>query len=361
MKILIVCRSFYPVNSPRAFRANELVKEFVRNGHNVTVYCGDTNKSREPFVSKYKFRLYEYRQLNNIFEGRSNVVARVLNRICNDIFEYPDSFIIKTLSKAIRNENGYDLLISIAVPHPIHWALGLMYNRGFKPARTWVADCGDPYMFVESSSHKHMFYFKYIEKLWCKKCDYITVPTVNAQSGYYPEFHDKIRVIPQAFDFSEVLLRKYVPNSVPTFAFSGSLIPNKRDIRPILKQLSEMNIDFRFHVFTQQRSMVEKFIGILGDKLQIHEYCPRLELIEFLSGMDFLLNIENSGVTNQTPSKLIDYSLTKRPILSIDSNNIDSVKLFEFLNGNYKSQYKIENIEEYNIKNVANAFLNLIK
>ena len=32
-RILIVSRSFYPDNSPRAFRTAELSKEFARQGH----------------------------------------------------------------------------------------------------------------------------------------------------------------------------------------------------------------------------------------------------------------------------------------------------------------------------------------
>jgi hypothetical protein len=37
-KILIVSRSFYPMNSPRSFRTTELVKEFARQGHMIT-FC----------------------------------------------------------------------------------------------------------------------------------------------------------------------------------------------------------------------------------------------------------------------------------------------------------------------------------
>ena len=36
-KVLIVCCWFYPVNSPRAFRAAELAKELAFQGHDVTV------------------------------------------------------------------------------------------------------------------------------------------------------------------------------------------------------------------------------------------------------------------------------------------------------------------------------------
>lgn len=37
MKILIVSRSYYPLNTPRSFRTTELAREFARSGHEVSV------------------------------------------------------------------------------------------------------------------------------------------------------------------------------------------------------------------------------------------------------------------------------------------------------------------------------------
>ena len=38
MNIVIIAPYYYPIPVPRAFRATELAQEFVRRGHNVTVY-----------------------------------------------------------------------------------------------------------------------------------------------------------------------------------------------------------------------------------------------------------------------------------------------------------------------------------
>ncbi len=42
-----------------------------------------------------------------------------------------------------------------------------------------------------------------------QKVNYITVPIEEAREAYYEEFRNKIRVIPQGFDFSDVQLAKY--------------------------------------------------------------------------------------------------------------------------------------------------------
>ena len=78
--------------------------------------------------------------------------------------------------------------------------------------------------------------------------------------------------------------------------------------------------------------------------------------------MDFLLNVLNkSGV--QQPSKLIDYALTKRPILNVSSefNKEEQRNLDEFLQADYQHQYIVKDIEQYNIVNVAQRFLGLTK
>ena len=73
----------------------------------------------------------------------------------------------------------------------------------------------------------------------------------------------------------------------------------------------------------------------------------------------FLINIAYNPI-NQAPSKLIDYYLTKRPILSVLSNHIDESLMGQFLNGDYSNQFMLENPEQFRIENVAKKFLDLL-
>lgn len=359
MKILIVSGAFYPNNSPRAFRTTELVKQFSKAGHQVVVYLPKNNENYTEFLNKYPIQINFYNEPRGIIIGNTNgIVNKAANRLLQQFFEYPSSMIITPLVKLLKEEEGYDLLITIAMPHPIHWAVGKLYSKGHRIARTWVADCGDPYMLCGTSQYKHPFYFKYQEQRWCRFCDYISVPNEAAKYGYYPEFRDKIRVIPQAFDFDEVNRKMYSPNRIPTFAFSGNIIPNVRDPRPFLDYLSSLDMNFRFIMYCSKHNLVSSYRDQMPEKFEIHDYIPRLDLLNELSGMDFLVNIENS-TTVQTPSKLIDYALTGRPILSINPKNLDKTNIKQFLNGDYSNQYVVTNLEQYNIVNVCNQFINL--
>lgn len=359
MNILIVSGAFYPKNTPRAFRTTELAKQFCKMGHKVVIYIPKSDDDLSDFVSKYPIDIKNYMGAKSLINN-SDLFSRIKQRLLRQFLEYPDIKIVDQLIKLLKLEHlTFDLLITIAVPHPIHWAVGLLYKRGIKLAKTWIADCGDPYMLCGTNQYSHPFYFRYIEKLWCNKCDYISVPTEASKAGYYSEFLHKIKVIPQGFDFSEIKLKKYVKNEVPVFAFSGNLIPKVRDPRPFLDYLVTLDIDFKFVLFATKHHLVEPYLKKIPNKIELHDYIPRLELIYYLSGVDFLVNIENV-TTVQTPSKLIDYSLTGRPILSVNPNNINMTVIQEFLHGDYSHQYLVKNIDEYNIVNVANKFIELV-
>lgn len=365
-KILIVSRSFYPMNSPRSFRTTELVKEFARQGHEVTLLTVKNDEHHTQFENEFGVTINDlgnlkFSDININEDGKFQRLAkRVLRRGLYQLFEYPDIELMYRVKKALATESGYDLLISIAVPHPIHWGVAWAW-RGDNPiANTWVADCGDPYMGHQLDTFNKMFYFKYVEKNFCQKADYISVPIESAKEGYYSEFHNKIRVIPQGFNFDEVDIDQsaYKPNTVPTFAYAGGLIPGGRDPRMFLEYLSSLDWDYRFILFTKNRNLVQPYLESGNGKIEIRDYLPRKELLHFLSGMDFLVNFENETVL-QLPSKLIDYYLTGRPVLSVSSFEIDKTVIKEFLFGDYQNRYFFENMDRYKIEHVCGQFLNL--
>jgi len=367
-KILIISRSFYPVNSPRSFRTTELVKEFARQGHKVTLLTVKKDKYHIPFGRKFAVTIKDIGPLkfNRIDLNGAGRVARLLKRFIRRglllFFEYPDIELMYRVKEALKNESGYDLLISIAVPHPIHWGVAWAWKKRNSIAQTWVADCGDPYMGLELDSFNKLFYFKYLEKDFCRKADYISVPLEKAKEGYYPEFRDKIKVIPQGFKFEDTEINPtgYNKYSVPSFAYAGGFIPGGRDPREFLEYLVSLDKQYKFILYTNSRYLVEPYVEMANGRIEIRDYIPRRELLKVLSGMDFLVNFENS-TSLQLPSKLIDYYLTGRPVLSVESFDIDKEAIDEFLDGHYSKQYDYRDMDKYRIENVCRRFLDLCR
>lgn len=365
-KILVVSRSFYPENSPRSFRTTELVKEFCRQGHDVTLYTFKDDAYHVPIekefgvkikdLGKRKFKYVELKNTGKI----SFLFRRVLRRMLLVAFEYPDIEIMFKVKKALKHESGYDLMVSIAVPHPVHWGVAWARTKEHPIAKVWAADCGDPYMGTgKQDTFKKPFYFKYLEKSFCSKADYITLPNINMKVNYYQEFWPRIREITQGFKFDEVQLEKQpVNNPVPTFAFAGVFMRSVRNPVPLIEYLVSTGREFKFVVYSKSADLILPFKEVLKDKLEIREYVPRLALLKELSKMDFLLNI-GYDPAQQLPSKLIDYYLTGRPILMLREGVLDKTMVDEFLDGNYNKAFKSYNLDQYKIENVCRLFLNL--
>ncbi len=365
-KILIASAAFFPENSPRSFRATELAKEFVRQGHDTTVLTLDGGELLEQFCIKHSInlkklspRVFKYITLRGNFVKKN--LLRILNRIALHFIEYPDIELMFKYKNALKNERGYDMLVSIAMPHTVHWGAAWAQKVKGQIAKVWVADCGDPYMGNKADSFKRPFYFKYFEKWFCRKADYIAITNIHMKDNYYPEFHDKIIEITQGFNFDEgsKLLRPYVPNSKPTFAYAGTFIAGSRDPRALLNYLVESELDFKFYIFSTQRSLIEPYLANSNGCIELMEPVSRKQLLPILGSMDFLVNI-SYDVKIQSPSKLVDYYLVNRPVLSLPSNYIDKELIQEFLNGNYQGQFNFEGYEKFRIESVCSLFLSLI-
>lgn len=362
--ILVLSSVIFPNRSPRAHRATELAKELARKGHNVTLCAVLGEYDYSTFETENRVKVDDlgvsiFDESTSDVDGRfrSKLIRRI-NALLSYPFQFPECLIGLRVRKYLRKTGDFDRIISVAVPYPIHWGTGFA-KRHFKKVKEtiWISDCGDPFMGNPMS--KHPFYFKWVEKKWCRSTDYITVPTSVSVGGYYPEFKEKIRVIPQGFCFDDIKLAVYHRNVIPTFAYSGVVYAGTRDPRQLLEYLATIPFNFKFVVYSKS-SPFKKYQSLLGDKLEIRPYIQHDELIYELSKFDFLINIQNESSV-QVPSKLIDYYMTGRPIINITSAFTEREIFEEFIEGNYNHQFVLESPEQYNIKNVANQFLELGK
>jgi hypothetical protein len=364
LKILIVSRFFYPENTPRAFRTTELARYFHKLGHEVVVYVPNVASRGNTFKQQFEF---EIRDLGTLVWKEPKLsppllmMKRIRKRMLNLFFQYPDIELMFKVPKALKGVNGFDLLISVAMPHSIHWGISKVWNERKPMAKVWVADCGDPFMGQENDTFKAPFYFSLLEKSWCRKANFITVPVEGAIQAYYPEFHDKIRVIPQGFDFNALKMgRESVNNSIPVFGYAGVFIPGMRDPKEFVQYIQTLDQPFEFHVYTKTPGAIQKHILPDEHRIIVHQVAPREEVLRHLATMNFVVNFENVG-SRQLPSKLIDYGIIQRPVLSVKTGELDQSAVLSFLDGDYTKQLDLGNLDKYRIENVANQFLQLIQ
>jgi hypothetical protein len=365
MKVLIVSQAFYPEVSPRSFRATELAKEFSRQGHQVKV-LSYYREGQEDLLKDYKiaFKSLGVHKLKPIKLKGGKIEflwRRFWNRILGLFLEFPLIELVWMVKRSLKEERDYDMLISVAVPYPIHWGVATVRKHKGDIARVWLADCGDPYMGQENDSFKPPFYFGYVEKWFSRRADFITVPTNGAIKAYYPEFHNKIKVIPQGFRFEDIkVLPHHGDVKKIVFGYGGMFIPGRRDPSEFLYfLLQRAELNYEFHIYTATPQFVQDFANKSNGKIKVFEPVKRDRLLAEMSKMDFVVNFENVG-SKQTPSKLIDYAIIDKPILSLKTGQLDPKLVEKFLIKNYDGSIRVESPERYRIENVVNLFIELI-
>jgi hypothetical protein len=359
MKILIISQHVFPIQTPRALRTTELIKEFSRQGHNVVVYSVLGDFDYEPFKQKFNVDIKpipikaQINPYNSDGNNPRHFIDKVLGRLLGKVAEFPNIEFAFSIPKIIGQEEKFDLLISIADPHHIHWgvAKAKIQHPDIFPKK-WIADCGDPFM-ENGTTKNHFHFFAKNEIKFCKSCDYITVPHEIAKEGYYFKFRNKIHVIPQGFEFDLPEFMVEIDNKVVTFAYSGVFLADIRNPTLFLDYLVKVELDFKFIVYTPFKELIQPY----QNKLEIRDVVSRKELLKVLESMDFLLNFENVNTPTAIPSKLIDYAITDRPILSIHPNKVDEEKVNDFLKRDYSKKFIVNNVEQYHISSVVEKFI----
>lgn len=362
MKILIISNHAYPAQGPRAFRTTELSEQLAKMGHEVVLYT---------VQGKYNYTQYEKdtgvkrRNINPKFattanDGtyRYNLFDKFMYHIFHRLLMWPQCEFHFVVKKVVKDNPNMDMLITIAYPHSIH--SGAARAKKKHPAifpKTWICDCGDPFMlnpFIKAPK-----FMKRFEDMWCSMCDYIAVPTKESYRGYYEQYWNKIRVIPQGFDFLKTPIAKYQKNVFPTFLFMGSIYPGVRDPHSFMDYLLKFNKPYKF-IMMMRSPLEEKYIKESNGQIEYIIGKGRKEVIWECSKADFLINITNPS-TVQTPSKLIDYGIAGRPVLDIENDFSDPSNFLKFFKGDYSQKHKIDLLDNYRIEHVARLFVELAR
>lgn len=343
----------------------ELCKQFCRDGHDVTVVTPLTEKGFE-LGQQLGFQLIDlglpFPEISR--KGANWLTCKIrhfLSRGLQVLTEYPQITWAVRVIQAIRDLEGFDLMVSCATPHPVHWGVAWARGKTKRIAKVWVADCGDPFMMSYLDTFRHPFYFAIPEKFFCRRADFISVPSISLREKFYPEFFDKLVEIPQGINPDEFSVCKAeLPLRPIRFAYAGMFIPRVRDPSAFLEYLCwRTDIDFEFNVYTGTPQHIRLYKERLGEKLQIKAPIPRHDVVYELSKHHFLVNIGFDPKTT-LPSKLMDYWIAGRPILGLENyNQLDKKKVDDFLSGDYSGAFTIENPDRFRIDRVANKFTEL--
>lgn len=376
--ILITSYYCYPENSPRAFRTFELARGFSQLGHKVALYIPDigfdySDISKENnlkivtvpsgFLLNRKSSYNSPLPVGPVITNKKTLV-RLLKRIVSNIIPEAEKieYAITLHNRLAKDNNKYDLIISIALPFCVHLGTYRFINRQSLSSTVTVADYGDPFFFNKETPKNPLFYL--IEHHVLNAFDYISVPTLNSMILFRKfKLDSSIKVIPQGMDFSNIVISNYQKNKILTFAYAGIFYSKLRNPSVFMDFLCNCDFDFRFIVYTafnntETRNILAPYLSKLSGKLILKEMLPRKECINELSKLDFLINVVNIS-DSQTPSKLIDYALTKRPVYSFRQDNFNSIEFMEFIRDFENKNFNFD-ITAFDINKVVMQFIELV-
>ncbi|MBK9193326.1 MAG: hypothetical protein IPM77_18570 [Crocinitomicaceae bacterium] len=280
---------------------------------------------------------------------------------------YPGGFNFEfafTASRQLKKSVAdFDLIISIGLPVNSHLAVSRAINKKQHRA-VLMADYGDPYSF--SKIIRPPKWHRFMEKRMLKKFDFILIPTEKAIPSFlYFKKEEQIKIIPQGVRQKDIKLKKYESKgTIPHFIFAGNFYTGVREPSEILDFLKTSERQFQFTIYTNvndqvNMSFLHPYLNHDEKRFIVRDLLERDTCIFELSGADFLVNISNT-VDEHSPSKMIDYCLSKRPVYSYVPGKFDASRLEDFMDGNYfHDAAKNVNISSFDIERIVNEIVKL--
>lgn len=367
MNILIVCHSYPPGQSPRAYRWSSIAEFWSGLGHNVSVVTSyDPSSSFEVLNGVFVYRLkssvmetlrhYFKKKKNNLSKNSDEQPSVVKNKsLIKKIHDltwkkiyWPDSscltyFPMVTLAKKIYLKNKYDVLITVSHPFCGH-LVGKKIKKIF-PDLPWIVDIGDPFFFLDVTPVNNLFLYSKLnfiqEKTICKESDFISVTTpetLNLYKKKFPESKNKIFHIPPLVNIKHKANRLFIDDMFDknkiNISFLGVLYKNLREPGGVLKLvqdaaksdqriLTKLKLHFWGNI-SQCYDIFEKYPDV-ANLIEFHGMVSKEDSWQVMRQSDILLNIGNK-TSYQLPSKVVEYATTGKPIINISTIEGDSSK-----------------------------------
>jgi hypothetical protein len=364
LKILILTKHFSPEINPRSFRSTELARKLSETD-DITVLspCAyeDSPADRFKHIQITSPVSQSITKLSQLPSNRKKMLAQILHFILPGGLDF--LYFRKVLRVRSQLEKKYDAIISIGLPFGIHVASFVLF-RFFKLSDQIIFDYGDP--FSENPNSHYSPLNRIMERFILKSARAVVVPVEKAVRAFRGLVSsEKIHIIPQGVDFAQYKTLPYKPNNPPRIMYAGVFYERIRDPEQFMQTILRLEDDFELHFYTNETQpanseLLEKYRGFDSKKrLKIFPLVSRAKCIELMSTYDFLINFENVS-DSQNPSKLIDYTLSGRPILKVLSSDCPLDEFLAFLRGDYRHSAILRNIQDYDISATAASFKKLL-
>lgn len=332
MKILVVTQRFFPEN----FRINDIVKQLVQRGHEVTVLCGLPN-----YPEGHIYKGYEkaYKRCES-FEGATVIRVREIPRRNNILFRFLNyySFAIFGKRKIKSLDDNFDVVFVNQLSPIMMVEPALKYKKSHDcKVLMYEMDLWPESLLAGGISKKTLLYKHYLKV--SKKIYSNTDLILTSSQGHVPYIEKltsmkNVKLLPQYAEEEYMTIPNLsINNERFTFVFTGN-IGKAQNLDKLIFAIDKMSNDEvnKFHVIIVgdgsekprlERSVRDKEIGnveFVGKKSlndTLHYYAIANVMV---------VSLEDSEYARLTlPGKVQSYMAAGKPILSFASGETNEL------------------------------------
>jgi len=328
-RILLISIAFPPKNDPESLQAIKYIKYLAKN-NSVDVVTSKSPTLWMPYDEKLLSFIKDVKQMLviPIFEPKyaSIFINKLLRR-----FMWPDTRMTFWIQykKVIKELNEKpEIIYSRAFPlSSIFMAKKLKEHYNIP----WVLHLSDPWVESPLFNYNKSKYHQKKEQSCFKSADIISftsLSTIDIYKKKYPEFTHKYKYFQNVYDDEDIQIEnKKQDNNKTKLVYTGSL-NGSRSLKLLIDSIliatkKKLNILENIEIViagsldSYNKKMIEKYPEIFNyvGFLSIIEVKELQRSADILLAVDF--NFKSSNEAIFFPSKLLDYFVTKKPILAI--------------------------------------------
>jgi glycosyltransferase involved in cell wall biosynthesis len=346
--ILILSYFFPPCNKVGGRRWAKFAKYLVENGHAVHVICVDIPVSGscpwEKDIERYKNNIVrlpyiEHRPYYKVNKSPSGIIGKIKYRLS----WYKDSYFSRSRINDISSLYGKTLgesaerLIKekkidtiIATGGPFHWCYNAMQLKKKHPGLNFILDLrdfwtgGELYLPLNDTEKAE----EDMKELACMElADHVFTPAERIASYLkvkYPAFTNKVKVLPHAFDKSEMPANSPPQNENKTIRFAyGGIMYSKmqgaiQNLIMLLKALMASGQNVKLDLYTFDETYKDLFVKAgLSKEVTYHHSVEPSELFAIFLQMDYLLQLRAGESQEQhfKSTKFYELIALRKPII----------------------------------------------
>ncbi len=335
MRLLFITYDFYPVLSANSSIVYNLSKVFINMGHEVDVFPlkPDTNLALEEVWQD--IRIHRMHDTFNKQQLKKHIKSKQLSSafslglaILGDRFQHKEyrtrqwSYFSSKRLRTLLTQYGYDIIINVCYPFESCSPI-LQYIKKYPKNFSWIIYMQDPFASNYYYQNKYPIQdLKLFETNAFLLADRIIVTEPIMQEllngPYRLPFHKfKVLNFPlvkkprKLITYEEIVLPRHYVNCV----FVGKFNHETRNPKMLLSVFGQFtNKPILLHIIGEDRRNWESFLNE-KDNIIFHGMKPKDVAINAELNANILINVGNS-VSNQLPSKLLEYISTGKPILN---------------------------------------------